>query len=134
MLIEEGYNAYGIDLPVLSKFWVQAGNDPQHFFCCEATHLPFADSFFDVVYSLDVIEHIGTETGHCTLSDNYWEVRQQYVDEILRVTKSGGRVIIAAPNKSFPINIQNGPRDNLSPKNGIRSYICERTRMNIHPI
>lgn len=134
MLIEEGYNAYGIDLPVLSKFWAQVGNDPQHFFCCEATHLPFADSFFDVVYSLGVIEHIGTETGHCTLSDNYWEVRQQYADEILRVTKSGGRVVIAAPNKSFPIDIQHGPRDSVAPRSRIRSYICERTRMNIHPI
>jgi len=135
MLIQEGYDAYGIDLPRLSKFWAKAGNDRQHFFCCEATWIPFPDDFFDVVYSKGVVEHIGTEIGHCTLSSNYWEVRQKYANEILRVTKTGGRILIACPNKSFPIDIQHGPTDSLSPrKSRIRNYIYEKTGINIHPI
>lgn len=134
MLIEDGYDAYGIDLPNLTKFWAQVGNDPQHFFCCDATRLPFPEDFFDVVFSLGVIEHIGTEIGHCSLSSNYWEVRQKYASEILRVTKSAGRILIACPNKSSPIDIQHGPRDSLSPKSRLRSYLFERTGINIHPI
>jgi len=134
MLMEEGYDAYGIDLPSLSKFWAQAGNDPQHFFCCDATRLPFPHDFFDVVYSLGVIEHIGTENGHSTLSSNYWEARQQYANEILRVTKSAGEIIIACPNKSFPIDIQHGPRGSLNRKNRIIDYIFKTTGINIHPI
>jgi len=132
MLIKDGYDAYGIDLPSLAKFWVKLGNDSQHFFCGDATQLPFPDNFFDVVFSLGVIEHIGTKIGHCTLSDNYLEARQQYANEILRVTKPGGRILISCPNKSFPIDVQHGPRDRLSPESKIRSYICEKTGMNIH--
>lgn len=137
MLIQDGYDAYGIDLPDLSRYWAQAGNDPQHFFCCDATHLPFPKDFFDVTYSLGVVEHIGTRRGHCTLSNNYWEVRQEYADEILRVTKPGGRILIACPNKRFPVDIQHGPVDALTPNtlgNRLRNYIFERIGINIDPI
>lgn len=103
---QEGYEAYGVDLPALSTFWNQARNSSQHFFCCDARHLPFPDDFFDVVWSLGVIEHIGTVTGHCTLDANYSEARQNYANEILRVTKPSGRIIIACPNKHFPVDIQ----------------------------
>lgn len=133
-LIEEGYEAYGIDLPSLSKFWNQVGNKPQHFFCCNSTKLPFPNNYFDFVYSLGVIEHIGTETGQATLSSDYQEVRQQYANEILRVTKPNGRILIACPNKSFPIDIQHGPGDSLSPKRIIRNYIYKRFKINIHAI
>lgn len=133
-LIEEGYDAYGIDLPHLSRFWYHAKNDPKHFLCCDANKLPFPDDFFDVIYSLGVIEHIGTELGHCTLSSNFWEVRQQYANEILRVTKPKGRILITCPNKRFPLDFQHGPTDALSPKTRMRSFIFDKTGVNIHPI
>jgi SAM-dependent methyltransferase len=133
-LIKEGYNAYGIDLPQLSKFWKKEQNDSNHFFCCDAGQLPFPDDFFDIVYSLGVIEHIGTKIGHCTLSSNYRELRQQFVSEILRVTKPLGRILISCPNKHFPFDIQHGPTDNLSPKNRFRSFIFAKTGINVHPI
>lgn len=135
-LIEDGYDAYGIDLPDLSKYWAKAGNRPQRFFGCNATQLPFPENCFDVTYSLGVIEHIGTSLGHCTLASNYWEARQQYADEILRVTKPSGRILIACPNKSFPVDIQHGVHDALTPitlGNRLRNYIVERTGINIHP-
>jgi SAM-dependent methyltransferase len=134
MLLKDGYDAYGIDLPNLSKFWAHQGNDPRHFFTATATELPFPDNSFDVVYSLGVIEHIGTQTGQCTLSNNYQEARQEYGHEILRVTKPGGRILIACPNKSFPIDIQHGPGDELTSPNRIRSWIFCKTGMNIHSV
>ena len=142
MLLNEGYDAYGIDLPNLCKFWAHAGNDPEHFFCCDAAELPFATDFFDVVYSLGVIEHIGTQDGHQALVDDYWQVRQAYANELLRVTRPSGRILIACPNKSFPIDVQHRPRDNSPHGAGglgnlllrLRSYIFERTSVNIHPV
>ncbi|MFB3887578.1 MAG: class I SAM-dependent methyltransferase [Thermodesulfobacteriota bacterium] len=131
-LLSEGYDAYGVDLPSLSRFWAQAGNDPNHFFCCDASHLPFPDDYFDVVYSLGVIEHIGTKIGHYTLSPNYREVRQQYANELIRITKPDGRILISCPNKSFPIDIQHSPNDGLSPENRMRAYLFGKTGMNIH--
>jgi len=134
---QDGYDAYGVDLPALSPFWLQAGNDPQHFFSCDAGLLPLPDNLFDVVWSLGVVEHIGTATGHCTLAANYLAARQQYVDEILRVTKEDGRIIIACPNKHFPVDIQHGPCDAMTPLSlsaKIRSRIFERTGMNVHRV
>jgi len=135
-LREEGFRAYGVDLPKLSKFWARVGNDPLNFLCADAARLPFQNNFFDVVFSLEVIEHIGTKIGHCTLSENYREVRQSYANELLRVTKPGGRIIINCPNKSFPIDITHGTRDALTPKsrmNSVRTLVFKKTGINIHP-
>jgi SAM-dependent methyltransferase len=131
-LLEGGYNAYGVDLPSLSPFWAAARNNPLHFFCCDAAHLPFPDNFFDAVFSLGVIEHIGTQVGHCTLADDYRQKRQQYANEILRVTRPNGRILISCPNKNFPVDIQHGPSDALGPPSRVRSFLFEKTGLNVH--
>ncbi len=135
-LIKDGYDAYGIDIPNLSKHWAKAGNSPQRFFCADATQLPFPENSLDVTYSLGVIEHIGTSLGHCTLASNYRKARQKYADEIMRVTKTGGRILISCPNKSFPVDLQHGVRDALTPitiGNRLRYYILEKTGISLHP-
>jgi SAM-dependent methyltransferase len=132
--IEDGYNAYGIDLPGLSKFWKKMGNPPDRFLCCDASRLPFPNDYFDVVFSFGVIEHIGTKIGHCTLSDDYRKQRQNYAKEIIRVTKPGGRILISCPNKSFPIDMLHGPTDVYSPPKKIQSIIFKKTGMNVHPV
>lgn len=135
-LVEEGHEAaYGIDLPNMGKFWARSGKDPEHFFCCDGAWLPFQDSFFDVVYSLGVIEHIGTVLGYFTLSPDYQHIRQSFADELLRVTRPGGRILIACPNKHFPIDIQHRPKDALSPDSltsRLRASVYEWTGVNIH--
>jgi SAM-dependent methyltransferase len=129
-----GSQAYGVDLPCYSPFWAQAGLDSTRFMCADACSLPFSDNFFDVVYSLGVIEHIGTVLGHCTLRPDYWEKRKAYARELLRVTKPDGRIIVACPNKSFPVDVQHGPTDALSPKLPFRSFICQKTGLNFHKV
>jgi SAM-dependent methyltransferase len=127
-----GADAYGVDLPCYSRAWEKNGLDPGQFMCADGCALPFPDDFFDIVYSLGVIEHIGTVLGHCTLRPDYQEKRQAYASEILRVTKKGGRIIIACPNKAFPIDVQHGPTDALSLKVPLRSFICKKTGLNFH--
>ncbi len=129
-----GSEAYGVDLPCYSRAWAEAGLDATRFLCADACLLPFPDNFFDVVYSLGVAEHIGTAIGHCTLRPDYQQKRAAYAQEILRVTKKGGRIIIACPNKTFPIDVQHGPTDALSPKAPIRSYISNKTGLTFHKI
>lgn len=134
-LAREGYDAYGIDLPNLSRFWANGGNDPHRFFASDSGRLPFPDGYFDAVYSTGVIEHIGTSDGNSTMLPGYKQARQCYADEILRVTKPGGRILVSCPNKSFPIDIQHGPQDDTSPEIARwRIKLFDRTGVNLHPI
>ncbi len=54
----------------------------------DATSLPFEDNFFDVSFSFSTIEHIPDRN-----------LRAKAFSELVRVTKSGGYVIITLPNK-----------------------------------
>jgi SAM-dependent methyltransferase len=134
-LLAEGYEAFGLDLPNLSRFWAKAGNDLDRFLAGDCGRLPFPDGFFDAVYSTGVIEHIGTSDGNSTLRPGYWQARQCYADEILRVTRPGGRILISCPNKSFPIDIQHGPQDDTNPEVARwRIALFNKTGVNLHPI
>ena len=53
----------------------------------EFERLPFADSEFDIVVSLDVIEHL-------------WNTKH-YLDEMRRVTRPGGLIVITTTNYDF---------------------------------
>ena len=121
-----GYEAYGVDLPNLSPYWNTYGNDPGTFICGDVSRLPFSDNYFDIVTSLGVIEHIGTTDGHDTLASNYEEARLSYAKEILRVTRPGGRIVIACPNKSFPVDLHHGFHK------GLRGYVFNKTGLNFH--
>jgi SAM-dependent methyltransferase len=136
-LADQGYRAFGIDLPNMAKFWARAGKDPKRFFCADAARLPFRDGFFDVVYCMGAFEHIGTVNGFFTLLDDYREIRRACAMELLRVTKPAGRIIVACPNKSFPADIQHPPADSASPPSfwlKLRSAVYDKTGVNFHPM
>ena len=127
--------AYGVDLPLVSRFWAQRGYSQEAFLCADAAALPFPDDYFDIVYSMGVIEHIGTISGHFSLRDDYQVLRRNYADELLRVAKPNGRILISCPNKSFPLDFQHGALDDYMPRNIInliRDYLYDKTKANIH--
>jgi len=133
-LREDGFEAYGVDIPCLAKFWARAGNDPAHFINCDGARMPFPDGYFDAVYTLGTIEHIGTKVGHYTLEDNYWDTRIAFAKELLRVTKRGGRLLVTCPNKSFPIDIHHEPTDAATPAGTMqwRRKIFDKYGMTLH--
>lgn len=122
--IKDGYDAYGIDLPYMSRSWFKRGNDPKKFFLCNGRQLPFPDNLFDTVYCLGLIEHIGSRSA------KRWEIREQFANELLRVTKFNGRIVIFCPNKRFPIDIMHSLRKRI----GLRRFIYKKTSLNFHPI
>ena len=127
-LAYEGYETYGVDLPSMSPRWKKFGRSSRNFLCCNAKELPFQDDYFDVVFSLGVIEHVSPRSSSGQLSADYWKDREAYARSLLRVTKPGGRIFISCPNKSFPIDIQHGP------PGGIRKHIWDKTKLNIHSV
>jgi len=51
----------------------------------EGTKLPFVDGYFDLVFSMDVIEHV--ENDH------------RFFSEHIRIAKPGGTILIGTPNR-----------------------------------
>ena len=87
------------------------------------SELPFSDDYFDIVFSLGVIEHVGMYLGQNVPLENYRQLRAIYARELLRVTKPKGRIFIAAPNKHFPIDIQHGPYALQNKKISLRGFL-----------
>jgi SAM-dependent methyltransferase len=51
--------------------------------------LPFADGYFDVVFSNEVIEHVDDDA--------------RYAAEMVRVARPGGRILLFCPNRWYPV-------------------------------
>ena len=134
-MVRDGRDAYGVDLPTVTRYWAAAGNDRGRFFASSATDLPFADASFDLVFSFGVIEHIGTVNGHIALAPDYREKRLRYASELLRVVRPGGQLLVACPNKRFPIDIQHGALDGVvkpTLSRRIRDKVFRKTKLNFH--
>ncbi len=128
----DGVDAVGVDMRGVAPYWRESGRTHDAFIVGDAVALPFPDGSFDVVMALGVIEHIGTITGHLTLAPDWRRQRRAFAGELARVTRPGGRVLIACPNKWFPVDVQHGPTDQLTPAIR-RRRIFERFGVNIHP-
>ncbi|MHA3024392.1 class I SAM-dependent methyltransferase [Mycobacterium sp. BMJ-28] len=116
-------DTWGIDLPDNLTGWIEAGVDPQRIVAGSAFDLPFDTGRFDIVWSLGVIEHIGEPAPAGERNAD----RVRYLSEMLRVTRPGGRVIILAPHKWFPID----PAHNFS-TNSLSKLIYDRTNLGVH--
>ncbi|MDQ6782925.1 MAG: class I SAM-dependent methyltransferase [Actinomycetota bacterium] len=129
---EGGFDALGVDMRGVTRYWQEAGHDPDAFVVGDVIALPFPDDTFDAVLTLGVIEHVGTTTGHVTLDDGWRQAREAFTAELTRVTRPGGRILVACPNKWFPLDVQHGPTDEGTPA-PLRAKVFDRFKVNVHP-
>ena len=81
-----GVDGVGVDISTNSlKDAVHASSKDISFLGGDISYLPFQDTFFDVVYSLDVLEHV-VEQDSC-------------LREMVRVLKPGGRLLLWTLNQ-----------------------------------
>jgi SAM-dependent methyltransferase len=81
-LTQAGFDAHGVDVsqPSIAKA-LQFSNKCQLY---DGSRLPFADGFFDSAGALNVLEHV--------------EAAEAFIQEVVRVVRSGGKVVISSPN------------------------------------
>ena len=81
-LTEAGFEAYGVDVsePNIRK----AREFTERCQLYDGAHLPFPDEHFAVAGALNVLEHV--------------EQPAEFIAEIVRVTRIGGRIVLSSPN------------------------------------
>jgi SAM-dependent methyltransferase len=108
ILIGLSYDAWGTDCGSRCLFW-EKRSFPERLIRCTDDNLPFPDSFFDFVMCHQVLEHIGVVGDSIVTQPGYKSIRQKFLNNLLRVTKPGGRINVATPNRLFPIDPGHGP-------------------------
>jgi len=82
-------NVYGLEYdPELAVEAKKRLSIPENILIGGAEQMPFADNFFDIVFSNEVLEHVQDD--------------RKAVQEMLRVLKPGGVVIAFTPNRGWP--------------------------------
>ena len=128
---EQGFEAYGVDLPGLHRHWRRLALSPERMFVVdpEQLRLPFADDSLDFVYTLGVIEHVGTTNGHSDRRADYHAVRRQWLREVYRVVKPGGAMLVAGPNRGFPVD---AAHDLDTRSSALERWLSRRLGLSVH--
>lgn len=130
-LLEDGFDAYGVDLPGLTRQWSELGCPTDRFFVVapDSHRLPFDDNTLDFIYSFGVIEHIGTVEGHATRRPDYHEAREHWTRELFRTVRPGGHILLGGPNRNFPFDFSHGLDAEVSP---LEQWLSRRLGVSTH--
>lgn len=108
ILISRGYDAWGTDCGSRTLFWGKR-EFPERLVRCIDDKFPFPDKFFDFVMCHQVLEHIGVVGDSIITQPDYRAIRQRFIDNLLHITKPGGYINLATPNRLFPIDPGHAP-------------------------
>lgn len=130
-LLGAGYDAYGSDLDGLQRHWARQQQSRSRFVVVDPLEmrLPFPDNSIDFAFTFGVIEHVGTTDGHADRRPDYQHVRARWLREVFRVVRQGGHVLVAGPNRGFPVDVAHGPDSRAS---FLSRRIAERTGVTLH--
>lgn len=129
--VELGFDAYGVDLPGLHRHWRRLGLPEQRMFIVGPSELrlPFADDSLDFVFTLGVIEHVGTSNGYSDRLPDYHDRRRQWLRELYRVVRPGGRMLVAGPNRKFPADLSH---DLDTRSSGLERWLSRKLHVSVH--
>ncbi|MBK6789512.1 MAG: class I SAM-dependent methyltransferase [Betaproteobacteria bacterium] len=128
-----GYEAYGVDLPGLHRHWSRLALPQDQMFIVDPAklRLPFATDSVDFAYTLGVIEHVGTSDGMADRLSSYDSIRKEWLRELFRVVRPGGAMLVAGPNRHFPIDVAHGPDSRAT---AVERWLSEMLKASVHKV
>jgi SAM-dependent methyltransferase len=106
-LCDAGFDCIGIDNGNRTMVWPKRTR-PDHFLLANGMHLPFEDGTFDGVFSGCVFPHVGVHGDTYKVTDRFKNDRYALAQEMARVLKPGGKILVSSPNRWFPFDIFHG--------------------------
>ncbi len=103
--VDAGMDAFGVDPGCRIAAWNE-NKQRARLAVAYGQALPFPSDHFDMAISLGVLEHVGTygyPRGKETVPD-YMNQRLWFIQEIVRVTKPGGCIVLSTPNQHCPVD------------------------------
>jgi SAM-dependent methyltransferase len=101
-----GYDAYGFEVVSMLPIWKkQLGAEAWR--CVVGVRddpLPFEDGAFDLISSVNVLEHVGTEPPQEYVSERTIEARKSLITEAVRTLRPGGLFVLTCPNRAYPFD------------------------------
>ena len=129
--LDQGYDAYGVDLPGLHRHWLRLELPFERMFVVDPgeLRLPFPDGSLDFAYTLGVIEHVGTSNGHSDRLPDYRDRRKRWLREVYRVVRPGGALLVGGPNRRFPVDVAHGLDSRAS---GLEKWLSAKIGASVH--
>ena len=106
-LVDIGVKAYGVEPFARTKTWHLRRNKGR-LIIADGRNMPFKDQVFDVVYSAEVLEHVGYEGQSNTDANRVQQEREKFAHELTRVLKPKGIIVTTTPNRHCCIDIGHG--------------------------
>ena len=107
IITRAGFECVGIDNGNRTSFWPRR-ECRNTMLLANGLYLPFEDEYFDLVFCGCVFAHVGVVGDSHVVAENYTVDRQKLASEMARVTRPGGSIVAATPNRHFPLDIFHG--------------------------
>lgn len=107
LLNENGITCVGIDCGNRTSIWHRRKHR-QRFFLANGKNLPFASETFDGAFCGCVFPHVGVVGDSNQVRADYRQQRLDLAREMTRVIKPEGKIVLASPNRLFPLDIFHG--------------------------
>lgn len=113
LLHEEGITAWGNDVSQLRRWQWRERRHRDHLVVAHSQQLPFPNSYFDVIVSSGLLEHVGVEEVgggqyHVRVRPDRDVQRSAVLQEMLRVLCADGTIFLDFPNGDFPFDFWHG--------------------------
>ena len=107
ILRQHGFDSMGIDPGNRSKSW-RIRQEKDRLVLANGMKLPFDDNSFDATFCGCVYPHVGVIGDSNITRESYHADRLSLAQEMIRVLKPGGYIIVSSPNRLFPLDIFHG--------------------------